>query len=95
MGCTKFWLKLAMHSLILWFCVYYPDDAIIQYKYPNRIYFDCKTKVCPIVPGRQGKYIFIFTQASFNLQGTCILDDINEHLGPQWTHLFLTVNTIT
>ena len=66
--------NLAMHLPILWFRIYYPDDAVIQYKYPNRIYFDCKTKLCPIVPGMQGKYIF--TQASFNVQG--ILDDINE-----------------
>ena len=22
---------------------------------PNRVYFDCKTKLCPIVPGRHGK----------------------------------------
>ena len=37
-------------------------------------YFDCKTKLCLIVPGRHGKYIF--TQEIFNLQG--ILNDINE-----------------
>ena len=64
----------AMHLLILWFCVYYPDGAIIQYKYLNRVYFDCKTKLCLIVPGRHGKYIL--TQESFYLQG--ILNDINE-----------------
>ena len=63
-----------MHSRILWSSVYYLDLAIIQYKYPNSVYFDCKTKPCLIVPGRQGKYIF--TQKSFYLQG--ILNDINE-----------------
>ena len=55
-----------MHLLILWFRFYWPDGAIIQYKYPNRVYFDCKTKLCLIVPGRQEKYIF--TQESFYLQ---------------------------
>ena len=37
-------------------------------------YFDCKTKLCFIVPGRHGKHIFI--QESIYLQG--ILNDINE-----------------
>ena len=37
-------------------------------------YFDCKTKLCLIVPGRQGKYIF--RQECFYLQG--LLKDINE-----------------
>ena len=41
------------------------------YKYLNRVYFDCKTKLCF---DRQGKYIF--SQESFYLQG--ILNDINE-----------------
>ena len=63
-----------MHLLILWFQVYYPDGAFIQYKYLNRVYLDCKTKPCLTVPGRQRKYIF--TQDSFYLQG--ILNDIAE-----------------
>ena len=63
-----------MHLLILWFHVYKPDCAIVQHKYLNRVYFDCKTKLCLIVPGRHGKYIF--TQESFYLQG--MLNDINE-----------------
>ena len=67
-------MKFSNTLWILWFCVYYPDDTIIQYKYPNRVYFDCKTKLCFIVLGRQGKYIF--TQESFYLQG--ILNDTNE-----------------
>ena len=46
----------------------------LVYIYLNRVYFDGKTKLCLIVPGRQGKYIF--AQESFYLQG--ILDDINE-----------------
>ena len=36
-------------------------------------YFDCKTRLCLIVPDRQEK---IFAEESFYLQG--ILDDINE-----------------
>ena len=36
--------------------------------------FDCKTRLCLIVPCSQGQYIF--TQESFYLQGT--LSDINE-----------------
>ena len=62
-----------MHLLILRFRVYKPDGAIIDYTY-TYIYFDCKTKLCLIVPGKQGKYIF--TQEIFYLQG--ILNDINE-----------------
>ena len=37
-------------------------------------YFDCKTRLCLIVPGRQEK--IYFAQESFYLQR--ILDDINE-----------------
>ena len=37
-------------------------------------YFDCKTRLCHIVPGRQEKVYF--AQESFYLQG--ILNDINE-----------------
>ena len=37
-------------------------------------YFDCKTRLRLIVPGRQEKHIF--AQESFYLQGK--LDDINE-----------------
>ena len=48
-------------------------------------YFDCKTRLCLIVPGSQEK-IYIFAQESVYLQGK--LDDINE----QDTFL-LTVNT--
>ena len=32
--------------------------SIIQYKYLNRVYFECKTKLCLTCPGRHGKYIF-------------------------------------
>ena len=58
----------------MWFRVYWPDGAIIQYKYLNRVYFDCKTKLCLVVPSRHRKYIF--TQESFCQQD--ILNDINE-----------------
>ena len=63
-----------MHLLLLWFHIYQPDGAIIQYKYSNRVYVDCKKQQCLIVPGRQEKYIF--TEESFYLQG--ILDGIDE-----------------
>ena len=71
MGCTFFSVKLG--SAFAYFVVSCLL-AIIQYKYPNRVYFDCKTKLCLIVLGRHGKYIF--TQDSFYLQG--ILNDIIE-----------------
>ena len=67
MGCMFFWVKFAMHLLILWFHVYLPDGAIIQYKF-------CKTKLFLLVPGKHGKYIF--TKEMFYLQG--ILNNINE-----------------
>ena len=74
MDCTLFWVKIRKrHLLILWFRVYQPDSAIIQYKYLNRIYFDCKTKLCL---GRQGKYIF--AQESFSQQGIGLHNNINE-----------------
>ena len=38
------------------------------------IYFDCKTRVCLIFPGRHEEYIF--AQKSFYLEG--ILNEINE-----------------
>ena len=63
-----------MHFLILWFHIYEPDGTIIQYKYINRVYFDCKTKLCLIFSDRHGKYVF--TQESFYLQR--ILNEINE-----------------
>ena len=66
MGCTLFLVKFCL------FCGYQPNGAIIQYKYPNRVYFDCKTKMCLLVPDRK----YVFAQESFYLQG--ILDDINE-----------------
>ena len=74
MDCTFFWVKFGNAFAYLWFCIYQPDGAIFQYKYPNREYFNCKTRQYLILSGRQGKYIF--TQESFCLQG--ILDDINE-----------------
>ena len=83
MGFTLFSVKFGN---ALWFRVYKPGGAIVQYKYLNRVYFDCKAKMCLIVPGRHGKYMF--TQESFYLQG--ILNDIMNR-----THFFLTVNTST
>ena len=42
-----------MHLLIWWFHAYWPDGAIIQYKYLNRIYFDCN---CALA-GRENIYL--------------------------------------
>ena len=72
MGCTFFWVKFG-NALAYFVISYrpYPDVAIIQCKYPNGVYFDCKTKLCL---GRQGKYIC--RQESFYLQG--ILNNMNE-----------------
>ena len=78
--CRDFTLKGPIPSILV---VLFTDGAIIQYKYLNRLYFDCTTKMCL---DRQGKYIF--TQESFCLQG--ILNDINEQ-----DTSFLTVNTST
>ena len=72
MGCTFFWVKFG--NAFAYFAVSCSDGAMIQYKSLNRVYFDCKTKLCLLVPGRHGKYIF--TQESFNLLGA--LNDINE-----------------
>ena len=74
MDCMFFWVKFGSAFAFLWFRINQPDGAIFQYKYPNRVYFDCKTRLCLILSGRQGKYTF--TQESFCLQG--ILNDINE-----------------
>ena len=52
-------LKSSMHLLILWFRVWNtPDDAIIQYKPLNLVYFDHKTRLYLLVPVRHEKYIF-------------------------------------
>ena len=63
-----------MIIFVLQFLKLTSDGAIIQHKYPNRVYFDCKTKLWLTVASRHGKYIF--TQESFNVQGT--INDINE-----------------
>ena len=60
----------AMHLLILWFR-FASQMALL---FNIFFYFDCKTRLCLVGPGRQEKYIF--AQESFYLQG--ILDDINE-----------------
>ena len=40
------------------FLVKYPDGDLIKYKYPNRVYFYCKTKARLRVSGRQGKHAY-------------------------------------
>ena len=59
-----------MHWLILWFW-FTSQMALLS---SINFYFDCKTRLCLIVTGSKGKYIF--PQESFYLQG--LLDDINE-----------------
>ena len=59
-----------MHLVILWF-QFTSQIALLS---SINFYFDCKTRLCLIVYGRQ-KNIF-FAQESFYLQG--VLDDINE-----------------
>ena len=71
MGCTLFWVKFG-HAFA-YFCgfVFTSQMAILS---NLNFYFDCKTRLCLRVPGRQEK--IFFAQESFYLQG--ILDDINE-----------------
>ena len=65
MGCTFLWVNFGnAFAYFVVSCLL--DGAFIQYKYPNKVYFDCKTKLGHIVPCRQGNYIF--TQESFYLQ---------------------------
>ena len=88
MSRTLFWVKFGDvfdYSVVSHLLTRY--GAIIQNKYPNRVYFDYKTKVCLIVRGWQGKYIF--TQESFYLvqgildikeQDTYFLDCKHKHM---------------
>ena len=80
MGCTLFWVKFG-HAF-----AYFVVSVTSQMALFSNInfYFDCKTRLCLIVPGRE-----FFAQENFYLQ--CILDDIHMNR----THLFLTVNTNT
>ena len=72
MDCTLFWVKF-MHLLILWFR-FTSQMALLS---NINFYFDCKTRLCLIVPGRQEKIYFLsFAQESFYLQD--ILNNINE-----------------
>ena len=52
--CFTGW-KSVIHLLILWFHVYQPDGAIIQYKHLNIVYFDCKT-TCAL-PGKENIFL--------------------------------------
>ena len=73
MVCTLFWAKFG--NAFAYFVVL---CLLARWRYSVKIskivYFDCKTTLCLIVPGRHGKYIF--THESFYLQG--ILNNINE-----------------
>ena len=70
MGCKLFWVKFGHAFAYLWFR-FTSQMALLS---NINFYFDCKTKLCLIVPGRQEKNIF--AQENFYLQG--ILDEINE-----------------
>ena len=62
MGCTFFWVKFGnafayfVISCLLARWRYY-SIYMSRLRYPNKLYFDCKTKLGLIVPGRQGNYI--------------------------------------
>ena len=62
-----------MHLLILWFRFTSQMALLFNINIQTEYYFDCKTKLCLIVPGRHGKYIL--TQESFYLKG--MLNNIN------------------
>ena len=70
MVCTLFWVKFA-HVF-----AYFMVSVTSQMAQVSNInfHFDCKTRLCLIIHGRQEKYIF--TQESSYLHG--ILDEINE-----------------
>ena len=76
MGCTCILLGEIWQCICL-FCgfVFLARWRYYSVLISKRVYFDCKTKLCLVVPGRHEKYIF--TQASFNLQG--ILNDTFEY----------------
>ena len=70
MGCMLFWVKLGYTLLILWF--WFTSQMALL---PNiNFYFDCKTRQCLIVPGRQKKIHF----CTRKFPSTSILDDIKE-----------------
>ena len=70
MSCTLFWVKFG--NAFAYFVFRFTSQMALL---SNIIfYFDCKTRLCLIVPGRQEK--IYFAQESFYLQGIC--DDINE-----------------
>ena len=70
MGCMLFWVKFVDAFAFLWFR-FTSQMALVS---NINFYFDCKTRLCLIVPGRQEK--IFFAQENFYLQG--VLDDINE-----------------
>ena len=61
-------------SFVFYFHVYQPDSEIIQYKYLNRVHFDCKAKLCL---GQAGK-IYFYT-------GSFCLKDIHNDTNKQDT----------
>ena len=76
MGCTFFWVKFGN-----------ADGAIIQYKYQNRVCFDCTTKMCLIVLAGM-ENIFLHKKVSIykvyfneiNEQDTSFLDYKHKHM---------------
>ena len=70
MGCTLFWVKFG-HAFAYFMVRFTSQMALLS---NINFSFDCKIRLCLIVPGRQKK--IHFAQENFYLQG--ILDDINE-----------------
>ena len=71
-----------MHLLILWFRF---TSQMAQLSNIN-FYFDCNTRLCLIVPGRQ-ENIFLHKKVSFY--------KVYSMISMNRTHLLLTVNTNT
>ena len=69
MGCKLFWVKF--DKAFAYFVVTF---SLAGWLFNINFYFDCKIRLCLIVPGRHEKYIF--AQKSVYLQG--LLNDINE-----------------
>ena len=68
MDCIFFWAKFG--NAFAYFVI---PNSLARWR-SHSVYFDCKTKLCLIGPGKQGKYIF--TQENFYVQRK--LNDINE-----------------
>ena len=84
MGCM-FWVKF--NNAFAYFVVSVLLARWCYYSILSNIYFECKTKLCLIVPGRHGKYFYTrkFQSTSDILndiieQGTSFLDCKHKHM---------------